>query len=72
MFLLFALSKVVKTDFERTNELIKQYYQTNLGRGWWIDLASLKAGGITQEVALNSHLIPKMRSTKKRKRSLGE
>ena len=65
---------MVKTDydFERTKELVKQFYQTNKGRDWRISLAGLKARGITQEVALNDHLVPKMRGAKKRKRASGE
>ena len=39
-------AKVVTTDLKRTKELIKQFYQTNLGRDWRIDLAGLKARGI--------------------------
>ena len=68
-------AKVVKTDydFERIKELVKQFYQTNRGRDWRIHLAGLKAQGITQDVALNDHLVPKMRgSAKKRKRVSGE
>ena len=60
------------TDLERTKELIKQFYQTNLGRDWRIDLAGLKARGITEGVALNGHLLPKMRTAKKRKRKSEE
>ena len=59
-------AKFVATSFDRTMQIIKQFYQTNQGRGWRVKLAGLKTDGLTEAAALEAIHAD---NSKKRKRS---